>query len=555
MTPQLINWVKENKLTISKLSSDGDLDIVSIEDVGNFLYIKPTENKIIDEEFAFILSDEEFACLDERKADYILFEFGGKFYYSELKQGKNKYNEIVYFPSFNDFKYIGKCSEKNTSNYANIGVHDEYELLSGSGSCELWCKKAKFLGHKAIGVCNENSLASIQSFSTYAQKYGLKCIIGETIKVARNYDAKEEIQELYELKLYVLNEVGYHNLLMISKTINVDYDGFIPSEILYQYGEGICCVVAKNSEINYLMRQGKIKEARNIIDIYKKSFDKTYYQIDTVEYTSAQLFREHLQNIDNYIINFAKILEPIMINDSYYLDAEEWELKNYLSKVAGKAVAESQNQHFKSFKEAAESYKEWIDNNNMLTAVIAASVVNLSKFIEGISWKLDISERKLPKFEVKNPEETFFDVLQKGIEEKLVGKVKDIDKYMERIKIECELIVPNDLCSYFLILWDICNWCKENNIMVGPGRGSVCGSLVAYCLNITQIDPIPYQLYFERFLNPTRVEKQFKYEIVFENGKKHTFQRYDKIPLTNGETIVADNDTDWENLDVDVDKL
>lgn len=554
MTPQLEKWVKENKLTISELSTNDGLDIVSLDNVGKFLYIKPTDEKVIDEEFAFILSDEEFDFLDKGGADFILFEFGKKFYYSELKQGKNKYNEIIYSPSFNDFKYIGKCSEEKIIEYSNIGVHDEYELLSGSGNCELWCKKAKFLGHKAIGVCNENSLASIQSFQTYASKYGLKCIIGETIKVARNYNASENIQELYDLKLYVLNEEGYHNLLLISKTINVDYDGFIPSEILYQYSKGICCVVAKNSELNYLMRQGKIKEAKEIVDIYKKSFTKTFYQIDTVEYTSSQLFREHLQNIDNYIINFKNVLPPIMINDSYYLDAEEWELRNYLSKVSGKAIAESHNQHFKSLQEVLQSYEEWIDNETLYN-IILLSINNQIELVDSIDWKLDISERKLPNFEVQNPEETFFDVLQKGIEEKLVGKVKNLDEYMERIKRECDLIVPNDLCSYFLILWDICNWCKENNIMVGPGRGSVCGSLVAYCLNITQIDPIPYQLYFERFLNPTRVEKQYKYEVVFENGKSHTFQRYDKIPLTNGDTISADNDVDWDNIDIDVEKL
>lgn len=554
MIESLKKWVDENKLIISESSTEDGLDIIAIEGVGKFLYIKPTDGKIIDEEFAFILSDEEFDILDNKEVDFILFEFGGKFYYSGLKQDKNKYNEIVYVPSFNDFKYLGKCSEPEVLEFAHIGVHDEYELLSGSGSCELWCRKAKFFGHKAIGVCNENSLASIQSFQTYADKFGLKCIIGESIKVARNYNAEESIQELFDLKVYVLNEEGYHNLLMISKTINVDYDGFIPSEILYEYGRGICCVVAKNSEINYLMRQGEIKEAKTLAKKYKSVFDKVYYQIDTVEYTSPQLFREHLQNIDNYIVNLQNIIKPILINDSYYLDAEEWELKNYLSKVSGKAVAESQNQYFKSVGETLEAYNEWGDNETLYNTIIIA-IENVAELTDSIAWKLDITERKLPKFEVDDPEGKFFEILQEGIEKKLVGKVENIDKYMERIKVECDLIVPNDLCSYFLILWDICNWCKDNNIMVGPGRGSVCGSLVAYCLNITQIDPIPYQLYFERFLNPTRVEKQYKYEIIFENGKKHTFQRYDKIPLTNGETIVADNDVDWENIDVDVDKL
>ena len=125
-----------------------------------------------------------------------------------------------------------------------------------------------------------------------------------------------------------------------------------------------------------------------------------------------------------------------------------------------------------------------------------------------------------------------------------------MDTYMKRIQTECDLIVPNDLCDYFLILVDIVNWCRKEDIMVGPGRGSVCGSLVAYCLGITKIDPIPYALYFERFLNSSRVAAHHKYEVVFENGKKKTYKEGDLVHLTNGETVIADDKLDWKNLDI-----
>ena len=555
MTENLQKWINENKMIVSESTTDG-LDTIIIDGVGKFLLIHPNEEgKVIDGDFSFILSDEEFELLDAKKVDYILYEFGGRFYYSGLKQDKNKYNEIIYKPEFIDFKYLGACSEPFVMDFVHLGVHDEYEMLSGSGAVDLWCKKAKFLGHKAIGVCNKNSLASTLSFQTYAEKFGLKCILGETITVARNYNPDEELQETFELKLYVMSEVGWKNLLLISKIINADYNGFIPSEELYKHGEGLTCVVPKDSEFNYLVSKGERKEATKLLLKYKKSFDRVYYQIDTVEFSSQQLFREHLQNIDNYIRYFRKLLKPILINDSYYLDAEMQPLKGMLHKVSGKAAPEAKDQYFKSVSDIIGAYEEWIEDVEPLFEAITTGIDNTVRLVDKVTFVLDPSARKLPLFEVKNPEDTFFDELQKGIEKKLVGKVDNIDEYLARIKFECEIIVPNDLCSYFLILWDICNWCRRENIMIGPGRGSVCGSLVAYCLNITSVDPLRYHLYFERFLNLARVGAHYAFTLVLENGKEVVFRDGDKIPLTDGTEIIATKETDFSLLDIDVTKI
>lgn len=556
MDDNLKKWVKENKLIISESKSDNGLDIINIDTVGSFLYIHPGDDgKLIDEDFSFILSDEEYEMLDEKKVNYILFEFGSKFYYSDIKLDRNKYNEPIYKPEFLDFKYLGRCAEPFTMPFVNLGVHDEYEMLSGSGSCDLWCKKAKFLGHEAIGVCDVNSLASSLSFQTYAEKYGLKCIIGETIKVAKDYDATQDIQETFDLKLYVMSEVGWHNLLLISKTVNVDYDGFIPDTELYKYGSGICCVVPKNSHFNYLVRNDERNEAKKLLQQYKKSFKRVYYQIDTVEYVSKQLFREHLSDIDNYIRFFRNDVKPILINDSYYLDEEEKDLKGMLHKISGIAAPEANNQYFKSVSDTLRAYEDWLDDVEPLTEVILTGIENTTLLTSAIQFRINNSERKIPKFEVEDPERMFFDELQNGIDRKLKGKVDDMDKYLERIKIECELIVPNDLCSYFLILWDIMNWCRENDITTGPGRGSVCGSLVAYCLDITQVDPLKYQLYFERFLNASRVSAHHAYHLTLDDGREVTFRDGDKVPLIGGSVIEASKDVDFQSLDIDIERL
>ena len=172
-----------------------------------------------------------------------------------------------------------------------------------------------------------------------------------------------------------------------------------------------------------------------------------------------------------------------------------------------------------------------------------------------IDFRISNTERKIPKFEVEDPEGMFFKELQKGIEKKLVGKVENLDEYMKRIEVECNLIVPNDLCSYFLILWDILNWCKKEDISVGPGRGSVCGSLVAYCLDITQVDPLKYQLYFERFLNSSRVSAHHAYYLTLEDGREVVFRDGDKIPLVGGNSIEASSDVDFMKIDIDTEKI
>lgn len=503
MTESLSKWVVENKLIISESELNGS-DIITIDGVGTFLYLKPFDGKIIDEDFAFILSDEEFDILDERKVNFILFEFGGKFYYSNIKPDKNRYNELIYKPEFIDFKYLGQTNELKFLEFVHLGVHTEYEMMNGSGSCELWAKKASFMGCKALGICDRNTMAGTLSFQTACEKKGIKPIIGETVTVAVDYSADKANQETFELKFFILNQKGWKNLLLMNKAMNVDYNGFVPDSLLYTLGEGLCCVIPKESEFNYI-KDDKIKAVK-LIAKYKKCFDKVYYQIDTVEYSSASLFKSHLENIDTYLCNYRKLLSPILINDSYYLDKEESGLKSMLNKVDGKATAESSNQFFKSFQETIEAYKEWIEDVKPLFDAIMCGINNAELLADSIDFRINTGERKLPHFEVKNVEKKFFKELERGINERL-GNLppEELSRYMKQIETECNVIVPNGLCDYFMILWDIIKWCRDNDINVGTGRGSVCGSLVAYCLRITNVDPLKYGLMFERFLNETRV--------------------------------------------------
>lgn len=553
MTESLSKWLNENKMIVSESELNGS-DIITIEEVGTFLYLQPFDGKIIDEDFAFILSDDEFDILDEKKVNFILFEFGSKFYYSNIKKDKNRYNELVFKPEFNDFKYLGKTSEPKVMDFVHLGVHSEYEMMNGSGSCEIWVKKASFMECKAVGICDKNTMAGVLSFQTACEKKGVKSIIGETVTVAIDYSEEKQNQETFDLKFFILNYEGWKNLLLINKAINVDYNGFIPDTLLYTLGKGLCCVVPKESELNYV--KDDKKAAIKLIAKYKKAFDQVFYQIDTVEYVSQQLFRKHLENIDTYLCNYRRMLKPILINDSYYLDKEESELKTILNKVNNKATPESNDQYFKSVSDTINAYEEWIENVEPLFEAIVTGIENASKLSDSIDFRINTGERKLPHFEVKDVEGKFFGELEKGINERLAYKSeKEMKKYLDRLETECSVIVPNGLCDYFMILWDIIKWCRDNNILTGPGRGSVCGSLVAYLLYITDVDPLKYNTLFERFLNETRVKAPDGWEIEFEDGKKITVPIDKKIPLVDGSYIDIDVDLDLSSINIDVDKL
>lgn len=511
MTDSLRRWAEDNYLAIEE-KRDDELNIIAIEGVGDFLYLHPDDSgKIIDERFSFAVTADEFDALYDGAVKYILFEFGGKFYYSNIKKDHLRLDKTVVFrPEFRDFKYLGTSTAEELVPFVHLGVHSEYEFLNGSSNCEEWAAKAKFNRMTALGICDRNTLAGTLAFQTACLGKGLKPIIGETVTVACNYDPAADVQETFSLKLYAMNTQGWRNLLLVNKAINVDYQGFIPAEELYKLGCGLVCVIPPDSELNYF--KGDVERCKRLLTAYHAAFDRVYYQIDTVEYASETLFRDHLESIDIYVCRCRKIklyrqTPPLVINDSYYLDAEEAPLKSLLNKVAGAVNAESATQYFKNSKETILAYEEWMDAAAPLYEKIIDGMANSTTLTESIDFKIPTGIRHLPKYEfVKTTvEDAFFEKLEAGVQERLVGKVDNLDQYLAELEKECAIIVPNGLCDYFMILWDIMNWCREQGIMTGSGRGSVCGSLIAYCLYITDVDPLKYHLMFERFLNETRV--------------------------------------------------
>jgi len=173
---------------------------------------------------------------------------------------------------------------------------------------------------------------------------------------------------------------------------------------------------------------------------------------------------------------------------------------------------------------------------------LSVSVQNVGRVAKMCEFKIDVGEHKLPKFEYDGDNlELFRSLLAKGIQDKILGKIKNTQEYLERLEEEQDVIETAGFVDYFLILWDMIKWAKGKGIIVGNARGSVAGSLIAFLLDITTVDPIRFDLMFERFLNKTRAYGEDKIEIVLEDGKKFLIPKEQyELEIIEGEDLSDD---------------
>ena len=484
---------------------------INIKGFGRLLFIEGIDGKLVGEDYHFLLNDDEYDLIEgDDELNHMVFKWGTQFYYSPMVEKTDQYGESVYEPVFNDLNNIGDYeSDFADLRFVNLGVHTGYELLNGSGEPERWVEKAKFYKHDVVGICEKNTLAGTLPLQLACKKKDLRCVLGQTVSVAIKFDAEKEFQDTYELKLYAKNEKGWRNLLNISKLINVDYKEFVPEEEVLKRSEGLIAVFPIDSYLNQII-DNKAK-ALKYIKKYQNSFGKSdvYYQIDCSEYDDDELDFDVLTNIKHYLTKFAKILKPVLISDSYYVEKGDSKVKDFLNKIDRKALPFSYEQHYKDLDEIFEKFDPHFEERPERFDWIIKAAQNTREIADKCTYQIDTGNHKLPKFEVKNPEKLYdreiFKGFQKKVIEKFDGDEEKIAEYLERVDNENEVIKGAGFIDYFLILWDIVRWAKSQGILVGPARGSAGGSLVAYLLGITEIDPIQYNLLFERFLNKARV--------------------------------------------------
>lgn len=491
---ELIAWLEANKITFRQL----DDEVVEIEEMGKLFLADLTGITSIfkadADELKFNLMESPEVLMEEG-IFYVAFPFGNNWYYYDLR----------YEFRFNILKYIGKRKPAELQvPFVNLGVHTPYELLNGSGDLSLWVGKAKYLGHSAIGICDYNTMAATLNLQKECMAAGIKHIFGYSLTM-EHYDEK------VEMKIYALNQTGLQNLLRIQKSVMVDSPiQTITLDTLLKYGKGNVLVIGK-------LGGGWLKANRHLISCFKQSFEQCYFQIDFSEYKAERIDAEVLNSAAIYFQNFGNPLtlsfeiDPILICDCYYLDRDDAKNKILLNKVAtGAAHRQSDEQYFKDVDEHFAVLQPLFNNKWDVKKLFEKMCQPTVEMTEKATAMYETDRNFMPRYVMTADEQEkygdrhtmFLSLLEEGFE-RLVPADKT-EKYRKRLDHEVYILESTDNVDYMLVQYDTVNWARANGILVGCGRGSAGGCLAMYLLGLTLIDPIKYDLLFERFLLPER---------------------------------------------------
>ena len=423
-----------------------------------------------------------------------IFKFGGVWYYSES-------DELT----LNRIEYMGEC--RRIAYFDGfLGVHGAMDILSGSRLYPDWVKKAKHLGFTSLGICEHNTMAGIVKFQLACKSGGITPIIGMSFDV-NTPDGK------LVLKAYVKDEIGWGNLLKINKAINITNGGFIDISELDGLGEGLFIV----ADVKY----SKFEAVSKIT-----ALDITY-TLEPVEFISTSVDNEYILNLQKFI---ESDLEPIAIYDAHYLEKDHAFVRELLAKIGKKtSTKRPTNQWFMGDIDWIQGIYGLPIDEGKATNLVTLALKNISMVVSGCNFtipEMSPETRYLPSYNM-TPEEiekygNSSNMLEVLVEEGLQKKipVADHPQFRERIKAEFEVLDIGNVRDYFLTLWDVIFWARSKGIQVGIGRGSAAGSVIAYLTDITRVDPIEYDLLFERFLNPGRVQKSLPDIDVDFSGKR-----------------------------------
>ena len=393
------------------------------------------------------------------------------------------------------------------ADFVHLHVHSEYSLLDGMSRIKDLPVRAKELGMKAIALTDHGVMYGAVDFYKECKKNDIKPIIGCEVYVAPHsrFDKEAGRDNGYNhLILLAKNKTGYQNL---SKLVSLSFvEGFyykprIDLEILEQYSEGLICLSAcLAGSLSQAIIQDNMEKAEEIALWYKRVFKDDYY----IEIQHNGLRQQIMVN--QKLIQLARKLDiPLAAtNDAHYLKKEDSYFHEVLLCIqTGKRMSDEDRMRFeteefyiKSPEEMADYFSEFPD-----------AIENTVKIAEKCNYDFEFGVTKLPNYDVPEEYAThldyFKDLCYKGIKNRY-GE-NPTEEVMSRLEYEISVIEKMGYVDYFLIVWDYINYAKSVGIPVGPGRGSGAGSIAAYAIGITDIDPLKYGLLFERFLNPERV--------------------------------------------------
>ena len=389
--------------------------------------------------------------------------------------------------------------------FVHLHVHSEYSLLDGACRIKELVSRAKELGQNAIAVTDHGNMYAAIEFYNECKANGIKPIIGCEVYVANRtrFDKVNRIDKNYHLVLLCENMTGYKNLI---KLVSIGYtEGFysrprVDLDCLRKYHEGLICLSAcLAGEVNQKLLNNDFESAVETALLYRDIFGKDNYFIEV----QNQEFDTQKQIIPlQYSLSARTGIPLVATNDAHYINKEDSKAQRILMCIAtNTTVNDPKSLEFPT----DEFYIKCGDEMSKLFPAHPEAVSNTVKIAERCCVEFEFGVTKLPyvKFDgVDDNTEFFVNMCRNGLIDKYKTPTEEAKK---RLEYEISVIRQMGYVDYYLIVWDFINYAKKNDIPVGPGRGSGAGSLCAYCIGITAIDPLKYNLLFERFLNPERV--------------------------------------------------
>ncbi|MBQ6907424.1 MAG: DNA polymerase III subunit alpha, partial [Clostridia bacterium] len=389
--------------------------------------------------------------------------------------------------------------------FVHLHTHTAYSLLDGACRIKKLMEKVKQNGQSAIAITDHGVMYGVIEFYKEAKKNGIKPIIGCEVYVAPRtlYDKTYEYDSKRgHLVLLAKNNEGYKNLVRLVSIAHTD--GFyikprIDKRTLRKYSEGLIALSAcVAGEIPQAILNNDLEEARLLIREYVSIFGTDSFFLEMQNHGLQEEMKVNAQ-----LVNFAKEfgLGLVATNDVHYVEKRDAKYQDVLMCIQmGKNVDDKNRMKF----ETSEMYLKSDDEMAELFKSLPSALENTVKIADMCNVELEFGHYHLPIYNL--PEGTdHFEYLKKLCEDGLEKKYKNPSEHKQRLDYELGVIKNMGFVDYFLIVWDFISYAKKNSIYVGPGRGSAAGSIVSYCLDITTIDPIKYNLIFERFLNPSRV--------------------------------------------------
>ena len=407
--------------------------------------------------------------------------------------------------------------------YVPLHVHSEYSLLDGAIRNKELIKFSKENNFEAVAVTDHGVMYGALELYRLSKDMQFKVILGCEFYVLHGDITQKDAnnRELYHLVLLAKNNTGYQNLVKLVSIAHIDgfyYKPRINREILEQHSEGLICLSACIAgELAQDILNGDKEKARETAKWYKNLFGEDYY----IELQDHRLEEQKRSNPE--LIKIAQEMDiPLVItNDSHYLKKEDASWHDTLLCIQTNALKKEENRfrfsnnefYVKTPEELRENFR-WMDSE-----LFEQAIENTAVIADKCHVILELGKSKLPSYPVPEGYDItsyLAHLVRKGLHERYEEITPEIQ---ERCKYELEIINKMGFDAYFVIVWDFINYAKNNGVPVGPGRGSAAGSLIAYALGITDLDPIKHHLFFERFLNPERISMP-DVDIDFGDGRE-----------------------------------